>query len=159
MSDILRQYFDQYASNAISEIKSATVALGFYKRLRSRLLMGEDLSQELESIAQAGHELTLQVVKSTIQDYEQKIKDAWKLHDRLVQIGKFTLSYAEDPRELLPRFMIDYVYKTELGNIKIKIATAGENYRLQIQTGGNHMKAQMIKAELEKQLTFIALKS
>jgi hypothetical protein len=53
--------------------------------------------------------------------------------------------------------MIDYVYKTELGDINIKISTAGENYRLQIQTRGNHMKAQMIKAELEKQLTFIAL--
>jgi len=157
MSDILRQYFDSYASNAIAEIKAATVALGFYKRLRSRLIRGEDLSHELESIAQAGPELTLKVVKATVKEYEQKIKDAWKLHDRLVYIGKFTMAYDEDPRELLPRFKIDYIYKTELGDIKIKITTAGENYRIQIHTGGNLMKAQMIKTELEKQLTFIAL--
>jgi ribosomal protein L18 len=69
------------------------------------------------------------------------------------------MAYDEDPRELLPRFKIDYIYKTKLGDIKIKITTAGENYRLQIQISGNLMKAQMIKAELEKQLTYIALVS
>lgn len=129
----------------------------FYKRLRSRILKGEDLSHELESIAQAGPELTLKVFKATVKEYEQKIKDAWKLHDRLVQFGKFTITFDEDPRELLPRFKIDYIYKTEQGDIKIKIAMAGENYRLQIHTGGNLMKTQMIKTELEKNLTFIAL--
>ena len=112
MSDILRQYFDRYASNAITEIKAATVALGFYNRIKARLNQGEDLSHELESIGDAGPEVTKKVVAETIKDYQQKIKDAWKLHDRLVQIGQFTIAYEEDPRELLPRFKIDYVYKT-----------------------------------------------
>jgi hypothetical protein len=157
MSDILRQYFDRYASNAIAEIKAATVALGFYNRIKARLNQGEDLSHELESIGDAGPEVTKKVVAETIKDYQQQIKDAWKMHDRLIQIGQFTIACEEDPRELLPRFKIDYVYKTELGDIKIKIRTAGENYNLQIATVGNPMKAQMIKTELEKQLTFIAL--
>jgi len=157
MSDILRQYFDRYATKAIADVKSARIALGFYNRIKTRLNRGEDLSHELQSIADAGPEVTLKVVKETVKEYQQQIKDAWQLHDRLVQIGKFTFACDEDPRELLPRFRIDYVYKTELGDIKIKIRTAGENYNLQINTGGDLMKAQMIKTELEKQLTFIAL--
>jgi len=46
MSTQLTQYFERYAENAIAQMKEALIAVGYYERIRQRLLKNEDLSAE-----------------------------------------------------------------------------------------------------------------
>ncbi|MSP36665.1 MAG: hypothetical protein EXR25_13130 [Limnohabitans sp.] len=47
MSDLLTQYFERYAEEAITKIKAASIAVDYYERIRVRLVRKEDLSGEL----------------------------------------------------------------------------------------------------------------
>jgi hypothetical protein len=60
-------------------------------------------------------------------------------------------------RELMPRFEIDYVYMNPIRSVKVEIKTAGENFKIYIDSGKDSMRSQMALQELEKELTFIAL--
>ena len=157
MSELLTQYFERYAEEAITKMKAALIAVDYYERIRVRLVRKEDLSGELAIIAKVGPAGTLTVVKQAIADYKGQVAGAWELNQRLQDIGKHQLSLIVNEREHLPRADVSYQFKRKAGIVKIHITTAGETFRLEINAGKNPMAAQMACIELEKQLTFIAL--
>jgi hypothetical protein len=154
MSELLTQYFERYAENAITKMKAALIAVDYYERIRLRLVQEEDLSKELAIIAKVG---TMTVVKEAITDYKAQVAGAWELNQRLQDIGKHKISLVVNAREQLPRADVAYQFKSKAGTVKVHITTAGENYTVSINAGKNPMAAQMACIELEKQLTFIAL--
>ena len=157
MSELLTQYFERYAEEAITKMKAALIAVDYYERIRHRLVRKEDLSGELAIIAKVGPAGTLTVVKEAIADYKGQVAGAWELNQRLQDIGKHQLSLIVNEREHLPRADVSYQFKSKAGIVKIHITTAGETFRLEINAGKNPMAAQMACIELEKQLTFISL--
>ena len=157
MSELLTQYFERYAEEAISKMKAALIAVDYYERIRVRLVKKEDLSGELAIIAKVGPAGTMTVVKEAIADYKAQVAGAWELNKRLQDIGKHKVSLIVNEREHLPRVDVSYQFKSKAGIVKVHITTAGETFRLEINAGKNPMAAQMACIELEKQLTFIAL--
>jgi hypothetical protein len=157
MSDLLNQYFERYAEEAITKMKASLIAVDYYERIRVRLVKKEDLSGELAIIAKVGPAGTMTVVKEAIADYKAQVAGAWNLNQRLLDVGKHKVSLIVNEREHLPRAEISYQFKSKAGTVKIHIATAGETFKLEINAGKNPMAAQMACTELEKQLTFIAL--
>jgi len=157
MSDLLTQYFERYAEEAITKMKAALIAVDYYERIRVRLVKKEDLSGELAIIAKVGPAGTMTVVKEAIADYKGRVASAWELNQRLQDIGKYKISLIVNEREHLPRADVSYQFKSKAGIVKVHITTAGETFRLEINAGKNPMAAQMACIELEKQLTFIAL--
>ena len=157
MSELLTQYFERYAEEAITKMKAALIAIDYYERIRVRLLRKEDLSGELAIIAKVGAAGTMTVVKEAIADYKAQVAGAWELNQRLQDIGKHKISLVVNEREHLPRADVAYQFKSKAGTVKVHITTAGENYTVSINAGKNPMAAQMACIELEKQLTFIAL--
>jgi len=159
MSDQLTQYFNHFAENAIQRMKSAILAISFYERIRARLKNGEDLSGEMPLIKKVGAKGTLKVVEQAIADYKQQRDQAWDMNPRLLDIGTCTCKLVVNEREHLPRADLTYLFASSAGNVAIHIASAGENYRLNIITPKNPMAAKLAITELEKNLTFIALTS
>ena len=157
MSELLTQYFERYAEEAITKMKAALIAVDYYERIRLRLVQKEDLSGELAIIAKVGPTGTMTVVKEAMADYKGRVAGAWELNQRLQDIGKQKVSLTRDTREHLPRADVSYQFKSEAGTVKIHITTAGETFKLEINAGKNPMAAQLACIELEKQLTFIAL--
>ena len=157
MSELLTQYFERYAENAITKMKASLIAVDYYERIRLRLVQKEDLSKEIAIIAKVGAAGTMTVVKEAITDYKGRVAGAWELNQRLQDIGKQKVSLTRDAREHLPRADVSYQFKSEAGTVKIHITTAGETFKLEINAGKNPMAAQLACIELEKQLTFIAL--
>ena len=157
MSELLTQYFERYAEEAITKMKAALIAVDYYERIRVRLVRKEDLSGELAIIAKVGPAGTMTVVKEAIADYKGQVAGAWELNQRLQDIGKHQLSLIVNEREHLPRADVSYQFKSKAGIVKIHITTAGETFKLEINAGKNPMAAQIACIELEKQLTFIAL--
>ena len=157
MSELLTQYFERYAEEAITKMKAALIAVDYYERIRVRLVKKEDLSGELAIIAKVGPAGTMTVVKEAIADYKGRVAGAWALNQRLQEIGKHKVTLIVNEREHLPRVDVSYQFKSKAGIVKIHITTAGETFRLEINAGKNPMAAQMACIELEKQLTFIAL--
>jgi len=157
MSELLTQYFERYAENAITKMKAALIAVDYYERIRLRLVQKEDLSKEIAIIAKVGAAGTMTVVKEAISDYKAQVAGAWELNQRLQDIGKHKISLIVNEREQLPRADVAYQFKSKAGTVKVHITTAGENYTVSINAGKNPMAAQMACIELEKQLTFIAL--
>ena len=157
MSELLTQYFERYAEEAITKMKAALIAVDYYERIRLRLVQKEDLSKEIAIIAKVGPAATMTVVKEAISDYKAQVAGAWALNPRLQDIGKHKISLVVNEREHLPRADVAYQFKSKAGTVKVHITTAGENYTVSINAGKNPMAAQMACIELEKQLTFIAL--
>ena len=157
MSELLTQYFERYAEEAITKMKAALIAVDYYERIRVRLVKKEDLSGELAIIAKVGPAGTMTVVKEAIVDYKGRVAGAWELNQRLQDIGKYKISLIVNEREHLPRADVSYQFKSKAGIVKVHISTAGETFRLEINAGKNPMAAQIACIELEKQLTFIAL--
>ena len=157
MSELLTQYFERYAEEAITKMKAALIAVDYYERIRVRLVKKEDLSVELAIIAKVGPAGTMTVVKEAIADYKGQVAGAWELNQRLQEIGEHKVSLIVNEREHLPRVDVSYQFKSKAGIVKIHITTAGETFRLEFNAGKNPMAAQMACIELEKQLTFIAL--
>ena len=157
MSELLTQYFERYAENAITKMKASLIAVDYYERIRLRLVQKEDLSGELAIIAKVGPAGTMTVVREAMADYKGRVAGAWELNKRLQDIGKQKVSLTRDTREHLPRADVSYQFKSEAGTVKIHITTAGETFKLEINAGKNPMAAQLACIELEKQLTFIAL--
>ena len=157
MSELLTQYFERYAEEAITKMKAALIAVDYYERIRVRLARKEDLSGELAIIGKVGPAGTMTVVKEAIADYKSQVAGAWELNKRLQDIGKYKVSLIVNEREHLPRVDVSYLFKSKAGIVKVHITTAGETFRLEINAGKNPMAAQMACIELEKQLTFIAL--
>jgi hypothetical protein len=157
MSELLTQYFERYAEEAITKMKAALIAVDYYDRIRVRLVKKEDLSGELAIIAKVGPAGTMTVVKEAIADYKGRVSGAWELNQRLQEIGKHKVSLIVNEREHLPRADVSYQFKSKAGIVKIHITTAGETFKLEINAGKNPMAAQIACIELEKQLTFIAL--
>jgi len=157
MSELLTQYFERYAEEAITKMKAALIAVDYYERIRLRLVQKEDLSGELAIIAKVGPAGTMTVVKEAIADYKAQVAGAWELNPRLQDTGKQKVSLTRDTREHLPRADVSYQFKSEAGTVKVHITTAGETFKLEINAGKNPMAAQVACIELEKQLTFIAL--
>ena len=157
MSELLIQYFERYAEEAINKMKAALIAVDYYERIRVRLVKKEDLSGELAIIAKVGPAGTMTVVKEAMADYKGRVAGAWELNQRLQDIGKYKVSLIVNEREHLPRVDVSYQFKSKAGTVKIHITSAGETFRLEINAGKNPMASQMACIELEKQLTFIAL--
>jgi len=157
MSELLTQYFERYAENAITKMKASLIAVDYYERIRLRLVQKEDLSKEIAIIAKVGPAGTMTVVKEAIADYKGRVASAWALNQRLQDIGKHKVSLIVNEREHLPRADVSYQFKSKAGIVKVHITTAGETFKLEINAGKNPMAAQMACIELEKQLTFIAL--
>jgi hypothetical protein len=157
MSELLTQYFERYAEEAITKMKAALIAVDYYERIRVRLVKKEDLSGELAIIAKVGPAGTMNVVKEAMADYKSRVAGAWELNQRLQDIGKQKISLIVNEREHLPRADVSYQFKSKAGIVKVHITTAGETFRLEINAGKSPMAAQMACIELEKQLTFIAL--
>ena len=157
MSALLTQYFERYAEEAITKMKSALIAVDYYERIRFRLARKEDLSGELAIIAKVGPAGTMSVVKEAIADSKGQVAGAWELNQRLQDIGKHKVILIVNEREHLPRADVAYQFKSNDGMVKVHITTAGETFKVEINAGKNPMAAQMACIELEKQLTFIAL--
>jgi len=159
MSALLNQYFERYAEAAIAKMKAALIAVDYYERIRVRLVKKEDLSGELAIIAKVGPAGTMTVVKEAIADYKGRVAGAWELNQRLQDIGKYKISLIVNEREHLPRADVSYQFKSASGIVKVRITSAGETFKLELDAGKNAMAAQTAYVELEKQLTLIALSS
>ena len=157
MSELLTQYFERYAEEAITKMKAALIAVDYYERIRVRLVKKEDLSGELAIIAKVGPAGTMTVVKEAMADYKGRVAGAWELNQRLQDIGNQKVSLIVNESEHLPRADVSYQFKSKAGIVKVHITTAGETFKLEINAGKNPMAAQIACIELEKQLTFIAL--
>ena len=156
MSNLLNEYFESYAEAAIAKMKAALIAVDYYERIRVRLEKKEDLSGELAIIAKVGPAGTIAVVKEAIAEYKAQVAGVWELHPHLQEIGKHKIRLSVKEREHLPRAEVSYQFKSSAGTVNIRISTAGETFRLEINAGKNPMAAQMAYIELEKELTFTA---
>ena len=99
------------------------------------------------------------VVKAAIADYRAQLAGAWALNPRLQDLGKYKCALIVKDREHLPRADISYQFKSASGTVKVRITSAGETFKLELNAGKNDMAAQMACTELEKQLTLIAISS
>ena len=99
------------------------------------------------------------VVKAAIVDYRRQIASAWDMNPKLREVGKYKCSLIVKDREHLPRADVSYQFKIASGIVKVRITSAGETFKLELNAGKNVMAAQTAFVELEKQLTLIALSS
>ena len=159
MSALLNQYFENYAEGSIARMKAAKLAISYYERIKARLLKKEDLSGELPIIKKVGPEGTMTVVKAAIADYRRQVASAWEMNLKLREVGKYKCTLIVKDREHLPRADVSYQFKGASGTVKVRITSAGETFKLELNAGKNAMAAQMACTELEKQLTLIALTS
>ena len=159
MTDALQDYFCGHAKQAIEQMKRAIVAEGFYRRLDWRMQAGEDLSHEVPLVAQVGPEETQQVIREAIQEYGASIYSAWDLPARVSALGTYSVDLIHDPNEHLPRADMRFAYVCEAGEITVRIQTAGDNYRLSIESEAMPMAAAVARQELDKALGFALLSS
>jgi hypothetical protein len=157
MNDHLTPYFERYAEQSIERMKNAVLAVGYYERVRARLLKGEDLSAEIPIIKKVGHEKTIDVVNEALKEYRAEIECAWQLNPKLAELGKVKIVQIVNEREHLPRIEMSFHFKCDSGVVKVSIKTAGETYKLEIDAGRNPMAAQLARTELEKNMALIAL--
>ena len=157
MSALLTQYFENYAEGSIARMKSAKLAISYYERVKARLHKKEDLSGELPIIKKVGPEGTMTVVKAAIADYRRQVSSAWEMNPKLREVGKYKCTLIVKDREHLPRADVTYQFKSASGTVKVRITSAGETFKLELNAGKNAMAAQMACTELEKHLTMIAL--
>ena len=99
------------------------------------------------------------VVKAAIADYRRQVASAWDMNPKLREVGKYKCTLIVKDREHLPRADVSYQFKGASGTVKVRITSAGETFKLELNAGKNAMAAQMACTELEKQLTLIALSS
>jgi hypothetical protein len=99
------------------------------------------------------------VVKAAIADYKAQIAGAWDMAPKLRELGKQKITLQMKEREHLPRADMSYQFKSAAGTVKVRISSAGETFKLELDAGKNPMSAQLAFVELEKQLTLIALSS
>lgn len=156
MSDQLTNYFEQYAEHGIEQMKKAMLGIGFYERVIERLAAKDDLSDELPVIGKIGPKSALAVAKQALEENKQAIEKAWELPEHLVKKGVHKVSVHKPESEMLPRAEVSYQFKSDAGLVKIKITTAGETYKLEIDAGRNPMAAQLAITSLEKHLMFAA---
>lgn len=159
MTELLIQYFEQHAEHSIECMKKAVLAVGYYERIRTRLAKKEDLSDELPILKKVSPKDAMQVVKDAIAEYKEQIAHSWDLSPRLAELGKVNITQIASEREHLPRVELTFRYKSEAGAVSVSIKSAGETYKLDIEAGKNPMAAALARAELEKQLSYIALTS
>jgi hypothetical protein len=159
MSALLTQYFENYAEGSIARMKAAKLAISYYERVKARLLKKEDLSSELPIIKKVGPEGTMTVVKAAIVDYRRQIASAWDMNPKLREVGKYKCSLIVKDREHLPRADMSYQFKSAAGTVRIRISSAGETFKLELDASKNPMSAHLAFVEFEKQLTLIALSS
>ena len=157
MSALLIQYFENYAEASIARMKAARLAVRYYEQIKARLAKKEDLSGELPIIKKVGPEGTMTVVKAAIADYKAQIASAWAINQRLQDLGKYKCSLVAKEREHIPRADMSYQFKSAAGTVKVRITSAGETFKLELDAGKNPMSAQLAFVELEKQLTLIGL--
>ena len=97
------------------------------------------------------------VVKAAIADYKAQIASAWAINQRLQDLGKYKCSLVVKEREHIPRADMSYQFKSAAGTVKVRITSAGETFKLELDAGKNPMSAQLAFVELEKQLTLAGL--
>jgi hypothetical protein len=89
----------------------------------------------------------------------RQVASAWDMNPKLREVGKYKCSLIVKDREHLPRADVTYQFKGASGTVKVRITSAGETFKLELDAGKNAMAARTAYVELEKQLTLIALSS
>lgn len=138
-------------------MKASLVATGFYSRIQTRLSKDEDLSSELPIIAQVGLDGAKEVVQSALKDYQLQLANSWEPNPKLKEMGKFKCGLATIAQEQLPRTSVTFEFPTATGKLVVKIASAGETFKLTIDAGKNPMATQVILNEFEKKMTLAAI--
>jgi hypothetical protein len=156
MSEQLTKYFEDYAETGIERTKKALLAIGFYKRVLDRLNAGDDLSDEMPLIAKVGPDVTREVVIEAILENKDELKAAWQLPKHLQKRGDFIVGSTQEPLEHLPRVEMSYSFTSAAGDVKVRVSTIGENFKVVIDAGKNKVAATLACAALEKHLTFLA---
>ncbi len=157
MTANLNLYFSQYAENSLKTVRHCNLAKNFYSGVARRLDQGHDFSDELPDVAKLGVKETQKVVDAAIDEYALNEKNAWELPSLLANQAKSKVSMSKDTYETYPRYLVAHVFKTPAGLVKVFIATKGENYTVDIDSGRNKMAAEAAKLELEKIISFTSL--
>ena len=157
MADELQDFFERYAERAIREMKASILAQGFYQRALNRLEGGDDLSGEIPLIGQLPHQTTVDVVQDAIKEYKARVLLAWEMPKAMASLGKFKISHSHDRLEHLPRVEVLMTFPTSKARIKVTVTTAGENYKIDIDSGKNQISGELARNELSKKLVFLGL--
>jgi hypothetical protein len=159
MSEILTQFFNNYAETALSQIHIGLTAIRYYNESIYRLENGIDISDSIPEVKRVGNKVALQAAKELLLDYEQQVKNAWNLPKTLADLASSKITSHKERLENLPRYEVTHTFKLEAGKITINITTANQNHRLEIDSDRNVMKSQAVLLELEQYLTLAQLSS
>lgn len=157
MSQEVIDYFNELAESAIERCHERIADLKFLTNVKTRILAGGDLSGELPQLKQVSSKDAAFVADKMIERYLSDMVVYWTISERSGIESDVTYEMKEG--ELIPRFMSEYRFTTEVGAVTLTLSNQGNHVDLDIDTADvKNMDFEAAIHELSNQLLFARLK-
>jgi len=123
MTPFIQTFFERKANGALKQILERSCDLSHFKQVKTRLQAGEDLSKELPQLKKLSKKDALAAVNTLIKRCDTDLNDYWVLPKAAK--AKLSVTHVSYRGELVPRFTAVYAFKTQLGQVEIKVTTQG----------------------------------
>ena len=123
MTPFIQQFFELKANTALKQSLERACDLSHFKQVKTRLESDEDLSKELPQLKKLSKKDALTTVKKLIKRCDDDLIEYWSLPK--VSKAQLLVTHKSYKGELVPRFMANYQFNTQMGLVEIKVATQG----------------------------------
>jgi hypothetical protein len=123
MTPFIQTFFERKANGALKQSLERACDLSHFKQVKTRLEAGEDLTKELPQLKKLSKKDALAVVKTLIKRCDTDLAEYWALPKAAK--AKLAVTHKVYKGELAPRFTANYQFKTQLGQVEIKVTTQG----------------------------------
>ncbi|MDP3121304.1 hypothetical protein [Polynucleobacter sp.] len=157
MTPFIQTYFERKANGALKQSLERACDLSHFKQVKVRLEAGEDLSKELPQLKRLSKKDALVIVKTLIKRCDTDLNDYWTLPKSTE--AKLIVAHKSYKGELVPRFTANYQFKTQLGQVEIKVTTQGRYVFVSPSTKDiKKANIELALREVDKQLTLVAFR-
>ena len=125
MSETLLNFFKENAVGVLAKCDVRMADCRHFEQFMHRVTNDEDLSSELPELKSLTKKQCLDVVRKLIKKCHQDIVNLWNISatGRI----KTTVDQTLSPTELVPRFKVQYDFKTIHGLVQVVVTTVGRN--------------------------------
>jgi hypothetical protein len=133
MSETLLNFFQENALGVLAKCDVRMADCRHFEQVMNRVTSDEDLSSELPELKSLTRNQCLGVVRELIKKCHQDIVNLWNISatGRI----KTTVDQTLSPTELVPRFKVQYDFKTTHGLVQVVVTTVGRNATSEITVG------------------------
>lgn len=126
-------YLKEISETALARCHDRVADRKFFESVKKRLLLGEDMSTELQQLKHVTPAKAALILDKLIQRCDSDMKAYWAIPSG--SGIQSTISTELLPDELIPRFTAQYVAKTEVGTITVTVTSKGNYTDFHINTG------------------------